>query len=80
MWSIQLAFLLFIVGMMIISSLTYGTVLHFSHSRSEWSPSFSSTTLQNLPGISDLLFEVSTFSAIRSYAQNVALDWFLPYN
>jgi hypothetical protein len=60
MWPIQLAFLLFIVGMIFISSLTYG-ILHFSHNRSKWYPSFSSTTLQNLPRTSDLLFEVSTF-------------------
>jgi len=35
----------------------------------------------NLPRISDLLFEVSTFqhhTKLRS--QYVALDWFLPYN
>jgi hypothetical protein len=33
------------------------TLLHFSHDRSNWSPSFTSTstTFQNLPGTSDLL-------------------------
>jgi hypothetical protein len=34
---------------------------HFSHDRSNWSPFFSSTTFQNIPGISDLLSEVFTF-------------------
>jgi len=36
--------------------------LHFSHDRSNWSsPSFSSTTFQNTPGVSDLLPEASKF-------------------
>ena len=38
----------------------YVIYLHFSHDRSNWtSPSFSSTTFQNFPGISDLLSEMS---------------------
>ena len=37
-------------------------ILHFSHDRYKWSsPSFSSTTFQNFPGISDLPSEVFTF-------------------
>jgi hypothetical protein len=36
--------------------------LHFSHQRANWSsPSFSSTTLRNVPGHSDLLREESMF-------------------
>ena len=55
------------------------TLPHFSHDRSSWSsPSFSSTTFQNFPGISDALSTVSSFSPTQSYAPNVALYWFLP--
>jgi hypothetical protein len=37
-------------------------LFHYSHGRSNWSsPSFSSTTMQNFPGIYDLLSEVSKF-------------------
>ena len=44
------------------SSMTLCQTLHFSHYRSNCSsPSFSSTTFQNIPGISDILFEVSKF-------------------
>ena len=40
----------------------YVILPHFSRDRSNWSsPSFSSTTFENFPGISDLLFEVSSF-------------------
>ena len=54
----QLAFLLFIVCRIFLSSLT----LHFSHDRSIWSsPSFSSTTFQSFSGMNDLFSEVSTF-------------------
>jgi len=43
-------------------TLLYVTLLHFSHDRSSWSsPSFSSTTFQNFPGISHLRPEVSKF-------------------
>jgi hypothetical protein len=35
------------------------------------SPSFSSTTFQNTPGISDLLFEGPGFSTIQSCAPDV---------
>ena len=46
---------------------------HFSNHRSNWSPSFSSKTSQNLPDISDLLYESSTFQRhIYFYARNVA--------
>jgi hypothetical protein len=49
MWPIQLAFLLFISIPWL-----YRKLLHFSHDRPKWSsPSFSSTTFQNFPGISD---------------------------
>jgi hypothetical protein len=34
-------------------------LLNFSHDRSNWSPSFSSTTFHNLSGVSDLLPEAS---------------------
>jgi hypothetical protein len=63
MWPIQLAFLLFIVCMIFLSSSTLcNTVrLHFSRDQSNWSPFFSSTTFQNFPDTSDLLSEVSTF-------------------
>jgi len=59
MWPMQLAFLLFILHAIFLTSLT---LLHSSHDRSNWSsPSFSSTTFQNCPGISDLRSEVSNF-------------------
>jgi len=45
-----------------LSTRLYATLLHFSHVRSTWSSqSFSRTTFQNFPGISDLLSEVSKF-------------------
>ena len=59
MWPVQLAFLLFVLHTIFLSSLT---LLHSSHDRSNGSsPSFSSTTFQNCPGISDLRSEVSDF-------------------
>jgi hypothetical protein len=63
MWPNQLAFLLFIVCTIFLSSFTlYVTLLHFSHDRSNWSsPFFSSTTFQNFPDTSDLLSEVFKF-------------------
>ena len=62
MWPIQLAFRFHISRRIFLCSLTQVTLLHFSHDRSNWSsPSFSSTTFQNLPGISDLLPEASKF-------------------
>jgi hypothetical protein len=40
----------------------YVILFHYSHDRSNWSsPSFSSTTFQNFPGIYDILPEVSKF-------------------
>jgi len=39
----------------------YALLLHFSNDRSNWSPSFSSTTFQNFRVISDLLSAVSKF-------------------
>jgi len=62
MWPIQLAFLLFTVCKIIPVFLDCNVpLLHFSHDRSSWSPSFSSTTFQNFPGISNLLSAVSKF-------------------
>jgi len=61
MWQIQLAFRFLISCRIFLCSLTL-TLLHFSHDRSNWSsPSFSSTTFHNFPGISDLLSEASKF-------------------
>ena len=61
MWPIQLAFRLLISCRIFLCSLTLSN-LHFSHDRSNWSsPSFSSTTFQNFPGVSDLLPEASKF-------------------
>ena len=60
-WPIQLAFRFLISCRIFLCSLTV-TLLHFSHDRSNWSfPSFSSTTFQSFPGISDLLPEASKF-------------------
>ena len=57
MWPTQLAFLLFNVCQIFLLSLT-----QFPHDRSNWSsPSFSSTTFWNVPGISDLLSEMYNF-------------------
>ena len=40
----------------------FATLLHFSHDRANWSfPSFSSTTFQNFPVISDLLSQLPKF-------------------
>jgi hypothetical protein len=52
MWPIQLAFHFLISCGIFLCSLTLKVIiLHFSHDRSNWSsPSFSSTTFQNLPG------------------------------
>jgi hypothetical protein len=66
MWPVQLAFLLFILHTVFLSSLT---LLHSTHDRSNWySPSFSSTTFQNCPGISDLRSKYRIFSNIQIYA------------
>jgi len=55
----------------------YVTLLHFPHDRSSWSPSFSSTTLQNFPGISYLPPGASKFQHhTKSFAPNVAIYWF----
>ena len=62
MWPIQLAFLLLISCRIFLCSLTLNTLLHFSYDRSNWSfPSLSSTTFQNVPGVSDLLPASSKF-------------------
>ena len=62
MWPILLAFLLFIVCTIFPSTVLYVILPQFSHDRSNWSsPSFSSTTFQNLPHISDLLSGMSKF-------------------
>jgi hypothetical protein len=63
MWPIQLAFPRFTVRVGYSSPLWLSVILlHFSHDQSNWSsPSFSSTTFQNFPRISDLLSELSQF-------------------
>ena len=62
MWPIQLAFPLLISRTIFFCSLTIVTLLHFSHDQSNWSfPSISSTTFQNVPGVSDLLSHASKF-------------------
>jgi len=64
MWPIQFAFRLRISCRIFLCSLTLSSFihLHFSHDQSNWSfPSFSSTTFQNFPGVSDLLPEASKF-------------------
>ena len=43
----------------------YVKLLHLSHDRSKWSPSFFSTTLQNSPVISVILSEVSKFQGYK---------------
>jgi hypothetical protein len=62
MWPIQLAFhlYLFCVGCSSAPSLKI-ILCHFSHDKSNWSSTFSSTTFQNFPGVYDLLLEASTF-------------------
>jgi len=57
-WPNQLAFLHFIVCRIFISSLLF-VIVHFSHDRSNWSPSFSSTTFQIFPSILDQLSGVA---------------------
>ena len=58
MWPIQLAFRFLISRRIFLCSLT---LLHLSYDRSNWSPSFSSTTFQNFPGVSDPLPGASKF-------------------
>jgi hypothetical protein len=59
-WPIYIACLLFIVYRIFLPSPF--VIFHFSHNQPNWfSASFPSTTLQNLPGNSDLLSEVSKF-------------------
>jgi hypothetical protein len=48
-------------------------LLHFSHDRYNWSPSFSSTTFQNLKSISDLLLKVSKFHHPRKLCSRCML-------
>ena len=63
LWPIHLAFLLFTVYRIFLSSLTIAVILRFSHSRSNWSsPYFSSTTFQIFPSMY-VLPEVSNFPA-----------------
>ena len=46
-------------------------IVHFSHDRPNWSsPSFSSTTFQAFPGISDLLLKVSKFQHHKMLCSN----------
>jgi len=64
MWPIQAIFLLFIVCRLhLYTSTPLLSVkrLHFSHEQCNWPPSFSSTTFQNFPRISELLPQVSKF-------------------
>ena len=63
MWPIQLASLFFNVCRLYSSPpWLHIILLHFSHGQSSWSSlSFSSTTFQNLPCISDLFSEASKF-------------------
>jgi len=69
MWPIQLAFLLFIVCRISLSSLTLCDTSSFSHDQLKlYSPSFSSTTFRNFPFIFDLLSEVSRFQHIYNAA------------
>jgi len=77
-WPIQLAFLvLSVVGYS--SPLLSVTLYYFSHDQSSWSyPSFSHTTFQNFPGISDLLSRCPSFSTTQRFSLYVALYWFLP--
>ena len=65
MWPIQLAFRFLISCRIFLCSLTLSNTSSFSHDWSNWSsPSFSSTTFQNFPGISDLLPETSKVNCI----------------
>ena len=73
MWPIQLAFLLFIVCRMFLVFWLFVMLLHFTHELCGWSfSSFSSTTFQNLQGISDLPSEMSQFSAPYKVVLKVA--------
>ena len=70
MWPNQLAFRFLISCRIFLCSLT---LLHFSHDRSNWSsPSFSTTTFQNFPGISCLLLEASKFQHHKKSWSKVA--------
>ena len=67
-WPIQLAFLLLMFAGYSCPRWLFVTLLHFSHDRFSWSPSFSSTTFHYFTGIPDLS-EVSSYS----YATNIVL-------
>jgi len=61
-WPTRLTFLCLIVCRIFLSSYAFSNTSYFSHDWSNWSsPSSSGTTLQNFPGISDLLSGVSKF-------------------
>ena len=61
-WPIKLVFLLLLDIGYSFPTWLY-VVLHFSHDRSSWSPSISSTTFQKFSGISDLLSAVPKFQS-----------------
>ena len=62
MWPIQLTFRFRISRRIFLCSLTLSNTSSFLNDTSNWSsPSFSSTTFQNFPGVSYLLPEASKF-------------------
>jgi hypothetical protein len=70
-WPIQFAFRLRISCRIFLYSLTLSNIS--LHDQSKWSfLSFSSTTFQNFPSVSDLLPEASKFQQRISYAPSVA--------
>ena len=71
MWQIQLAFFVLIACMTFLSYLTLCNTSFLTRSVHWSSSSFSKTTFQNFPNISDLLSEVSKFH--KSCVSNVSL-------
>lgn len=73
-WQIQLAFLHFILFYIPFLSFIQYKILHFLHDQSNCpSPSFCSTRFQSLPGISDLISEVSNVH-VRIF-ENTYIKW-----
>jgi len=67
-WPIQLAFILLCLVGYFSPCWLFVTLLRLSHDPSNWSsPSGFTTTFQNIPGISDLLSELSNFHHHTSF-------------
>ena len=77
---INLAFLLFIICSLLLSSLSVRSEsLFFTWWVQLIFPAFSSKIFQNFAGIYELLSEVSNFSSIQNYTPHLAFQWIFIY-